>query len=441
MGSLPLYRGCDNVNPMQLVSIDGPTGIWAWTYVGASACTADLPQTALRADGVVAVATPGNTSGFPGLMILDGVTGTPLAEPPIPQSTYTSFNGQQTLGYSRVGPPMVDANGNVHLLFEKRQLAYPPQVVQTAIWLMKVRPDLTSTATLLSSSTNDTNLFPGRIIPDGTGGLLTTWIDTPVAPNGLPPMQSTLRAARIAASGAISLFDVPLTLPLDLLTSPPSSLPTNAELTLGESGRAFVTYGSTVVSFSVVDGSPIWNYSSGTQPIHALVADSSNGLVARVSTQTSDVLRFDQAGGVRTEAWAASTVNYFASGMWLGTTGSGDAAAFLAPPVSHATTGWFTATMGQSLQQLPNLYVSDPQNAIPVAPATNPQGVVRYAMQKVKLALEQELSTSFPTCNPWLNLNRFGVTGLSQLDLMLQANAMGHALFWGQSAVHGLAAQ
>jgi Bacterial Ig-like domain (group 2)/Galactose oxidase, central domain len=108
---LTVFDGCDGVNPLQLINIDGPTGIWGWNAVAASVCNHDLPQIAIRHDGAVAVATPGNIAGFPNLMMLDGNTGTALSVPTIPQSTFTSFGGQQTPGYSRIGPTMVDVDG------------------------------------------------------------------------------------------------------------------------------------------------------------------------------------------------------------------------------------------------------------------------------------------------------------------------------------------
>ncbi|MCC7241588.1 MAG: IPT/TIG domain-containing protein [Acidobacteria bacterium] len=186
---LTLGDGC-GTGPLQLLSIDGPTGIWAWNAVATNVCTPDAPQIAVRHDGAVAVVTPGNVAGFPNTMMLHGETGTPLAMPAIPQSTFTDFTGQQVPGYSRVGPPMVDANGTTHLLYEKRVLAYPPQVVNTGIWLMSVQANQTWTTTQLTSTSANTNLFPGRIIPDGAGGLIVSWIDSPIVPAGQPPAQS-----------------------------------------------------------------------------------------------------------------------------------------------------------------------------------------------------------------------------------------------------------
>jgi hypothetical protein len=41
----------------------------------------------------VVVASPGNTAGLPGLMVLDGQTGQPILTPAIPQSSFTMWDG------------------------------------------------------------------------------------------------------------------------------------------------------------------------------------------------------------------------------------------------------------------------------------------------------------------------------------------------------------
>ena len=112
---------------MKIVDLDGATGIWRWEVVGLSACTADAPQMAIRSDGAVVVTAPGNTSGFPELMILDGRTGQLLESPSIPLSTYTSLGGQVSTGYSRIGPPMVDSQGATYLEYRVRHVVYPAQ--------------------------------------------------------------------------------------------------------------------------------------------------------------------------------------------------------------------------------------------------------------------------------------------------------------------------
>lgn len=195
---LAMYSGCDATHPMELRSLDGATGLVAWQFSGLLACPSEPPQVALKHDGGLSITTAGNFSGFPSLMMLDGASGEPLAVPAVPPSTFTSFNGQQSQGYSRVGPPMVDPSGATYLLYEVRNVAYPPEVTQTGIWLMKIEADGTSATTLISSSTQNVNQFPGRVIPDEHGGVVATWTYNPALGT---PDPNPLRAAHLTESG------------------------------------------------------------------------------------------------------------------------------------------------------------------------------------------------------------------------------------------------
>ena len=146
---MTFYNGCSQQKPMKIIAADGATGQWRWEVVSSSLCTPEAPQFAIRQDSAVVVVAPGNTSGLPGLMILDGQTGQPLQIPAIPQSTLTLSNGSVISGYSRIGAPMVDADGTVYLQYEQRSVAYPPRVDQTGIFLLKVEPNgMTSTVQL-----------------------------------------------------------------------------------------------------------------------------------------------------------------------------------------------------------------------------------------------------------------------------------------------------
>jgi hypothetical protein len=337
---LTYFNGCDNTNPIRLVNIDGPTGMWAWEAVGASLCPSEIPEIAFRHDGSVAVVTPGNLSGFPGLMLLDGVTGQPQWAPAIPQSTFTSVNGQQTPGYSRIGPAIVDIDGTVHMLFEKRVLAYPPQVVNTGIWLMSVNTDQTFTTTQLSATTSNTNLFPGRIVPDGNDGLVATWIDSPIVPLGQPPAQSTFRAAHVTSGGGISLFDLPLTPPQELLLQPNSGLPVNPELTLGENGMAYVTYAAGIASFNVNSGALGWSHTEANS-VDLLAAQADGSVVARTASGGADsILQIGLNGAVTLSSLGVANVSHVVGDLWT-SGGSNGANAVEGLKVDWARTGWF----------------------------------------------------------------------------------------------------
>ena len=265
--------------------------------------------------------------------------------PTIPQSTFTSFGGQQTAGYLRIGPTMIDVDGTTHLLYEKRFLAYPPQVVNTGvtgIWLMSVRADQTWTTTQLNTTTQNVNLFPGRIIPDGQGGLIASWIDSPIVPAGLTPEQSTFRATRVLSGGGLMPFDLPLTPPLDLLHPSESPLPTNPELVLGESNRAFVSYGNTVGGFLVSTGGAGWSYAATTD-ITVIAATDSASLVAktRATDGTDTILRFFDSGVPVTSTLFAANISHVVKDLWITSDVSGATGPLQGENIDWATTGWF----------------------------------------------------------------------------------------------------
>jgi hypothetical protein len=112
------------------------------------------------------------------------------------------------------------------------------------------------------SASNNANLFPGNIIPDGQGGVLATWtVDVPFG----PPGPHLYQAAHVS-SGGINTYDLPMA-PTQLLTGS-DGLPINPTLVLGENGTAFVTYptGTNVASFNLNAGAANWNY----QPSHGV---------------------------------------------------------------------------------------------------------------------------------------------------------------------------
>jgi hypothetical protein len=351
--------GCDGVNPIELVNIDGATGMQTWRAIGGPGCTVDPPQIAVRHDGAVAIATPGNLAGFPNFMMLDGLTGVPLSVPEIPPSTFTSITGQQTAGYSRVGPTMVDVEGTVHLLFEKRIVAYPPQVVDTRMWLMSVRSNQTWTTTQITTPDADRNLFPGRIIPDGSGGLLVTWIDSPIVASGQPPAQNVLRAARVASGGGITVFDIPLTLPLDLLHPPDSSLPTNPEFVLGENGTAFVSYGASVASFNINTGASAWTY-SGTSDVTLVAAARDGSLFTKTPAGdgTDTIMRFASGGGMSSSTLGLPTLGHVANELWASNQSNSSGMA-IGELINWASTGWFQPSPGGQ-QRVKGLYRDRP---------------------------------------------------------------------------------
>ena len=284
------FNTCDHVNPMTITDLDGPTGEWRWQVEAASTCTNDPPQFAMRHDGVVVIVTPGNTSGLSEVMMIEGRFGTVLAAPPIPPSSFDDVLGQTFTGYSRVGPPVIDGDGVTYLEYETRHVAYPAHVTTATLWLMKIAMDLTNTSTQLATTDTDTNLFPGRVIPDGHGGVIATWT---FSPTQSPADPSPLRAAHVTAGGGVTPYDLPVQ-PPDVLPGP-TGLPLNTLLALGENDTVFASYGSDLMSFNSMSGTIQWSYSAAPAAIAVVVADASGGVAAKVTADGIDtVVRFQR---------------------------------------------------------------------------------------------------------------------------------------------------
>jgi hypothetical protein len=331
-----LHNTCDNANPMRLVSIDG-AGQVLWEAVGASTCTSTAPQMAVRHDGAVIVSAPGNTSGFPELMVIDGATGTILATPAIPTSSFEQQSGETLQGYSRIGPPVIDGASNGYVLYEVRQVAYPPEVTTTALWLMKIAPNFTTTITQVTTTDTNTNLLPGRILPDGHGGVVVTWTFSPAQPPGDP---SPLRAAHVAAGGGVAEFLLPIQ-PAEVLIGP-DGLAVNPLLALGENDTAFVSYGTGVAAFNSLSGGTLWNHSAaGT--VQLVIADATNGVYAKIFDGSGDetVVRFDAAGATA-GLLTGRGIDYVAGNVWFGVASADAAVVYTGVQVTETSTGYST---------------------------------------------------------------------------------------------------
>jgi hypothetical protein len=287
------FNTCDYLNPMRIVDYDGATGEWRWELVAGSVCTTEAPQFALRRDGSIVLASPGNTSGLPELMILNGLSGQVVLQPQIPQSTFAQAVGPPLSGYSRIGPPMVGPDGAAYVEYEVRQVAYPVQVTASALWLMKVAMDGSTLSTQLTSTTTNTNLFPGRVIPDGQNGVVATWTFSP-ADNTTDP--APLRAARVSAAGTVTAFNLPIQ-PAQVLKDS-NNIPVNPALALGGAATAFVTYGPQLASFDPGSGTPQWSYLSPSSEISIVAADSTNGITAKTTAADGSeaLVRFNASG-------------------------------------------------------------------------------------------------------------------------------------------------
>jgi hypothetical protein len=340
---LTIYNTCDNEDPMQIIDLDGPTGTPLWQVTGQSACTVDPPQLAIRSDGAVILAASGNTSGFPELTILDGRSGQPISFPQIPLSTYTDGFGDTLTGYTPIGPAIVDSDGSTYVEYEVRTIIYPPKVVSAVVSLLKVSLDGSTTTTQLSSTSEDKNLFPGSIIPDGQGGVLATWSIVP-GPVWAPPPDHPYQAAHVS-SGAASPYNMPVPVAPQKVIAGVNGLPIYLPMVLGENGTAFVSYGLDALSFNLTSGGVNWDYQT-SQGISGIFYGN-GGVVTLIDTQSNQI-PIDASGNAGSSI-ALSSMGLLQpswTGTWQGALGASGTAS-----VSAALMDWghsFWAAQGGS---------------------------------------------------------------------------------------------
>jgi hypothetical protein len=141
--------------------------------------------------------------------------------------------------------------------------------------------DNSTTTIQLSSTTNNENLLPGQVIPDGQGGVLASWT---ISPSNPPVPQFPYQVADVV-SGAVG---TPFNLPFSPQTVVYGQYPT---LVLGDSGAGFATNGTDtangpiVTSFNPTSGSVNWNYQAGTQSTLSFVAATAGAGVAITDSQ------------------------------------------------------------------------------------------------------------------------------------------------------------
>ncbi len=292
--------------------------------------------------------------GIQPLLVLDGLSGNVVLMPAIPPSTITDvFGSSQSCDcLTPVGQPIVDSDGSIYVEYEVRQisavLGAPP--VSSILWLLKIAPDGSTSTTQLSSS-NNANLFPGNLMPDGTGGVVATWaIAAPNSPFPAHPYQ----AAHLSSFGGLTTYDLPMA-PTQIVNGA-NGLPINFPMVLGENGTAFVSYGTNAVSFNLNTGAVNWNYLAAPQTGVSIISSAAgNALVAKTTNSGVDtVLRFDSTAAGTQDAWSASSVDYFIGNEWLGFPASGgDMMAYSAAPVDLSLSFWFAPEQKKTNRALP----------------------------------------------------------------------------------------
>jgi hypothetical protein len=324
-------------NPMAVVDLDATTGKPLWQIVAPGVqqgntivyCYPDNikavePQIAVRPDGAVVVAAMTN-NGLPALTVVaqNGQSQTVA----IPTSTSTNPSGQQLSTFSPMGPPIVDSDGSIYVEYEVRQVAYPPKITSAVLYLLQIAPPTAGllgpqTTITLSSTTQDENLYPGRIIPDGQGGLLATWTISPSnpPPPPAPPNPHTYEASHVVGGAAGAPYDLPFN---------PHSVTFGEYPTvvLGENGVAFAkgraaaSDGSNndadqIVSFNLNSGASNWSYQASTQAALSIIEATSGGGLT-VNDTDPGVIHFDTNGNPSATVPFLQGARPFDFGSWV----------------------------------------------------------------------------------------------------------------------------
>src|SRR5436309_12342776 len=151
-------------------------------------------------------------------MVMDTKTGF-AATYNIPASSFTDPSQVVHNDYSLMGPSIVHSDGSAYMEYQVRQLAYPPKVTSAVIYLLKIAMDDSTVTTQLMSNAQlntsqypeptDSSLMPGRIIPDGQGGVLATWTISPSNPPFPPQPWHYYQAAHVVGGSVVASYDLP----------------------------------------------------------------------------------------------------------------------------------------------------------------------------------------------------------------------------------------
>lgn len=423
-------------DPMTIVDLDGTTGQPKWQLAAAGVqdgsgnvvyCYPDdvkalEPQIAIRGDGAVVIAAMTN-NGLPPLTI-DG------AGVSIESSTSTDSSGITHFDdFSPMGPPIVDSDDSVYVEYEVRNIAYPPKITSAILYVLKVAPDNSLVRVQLSSVTTDTNLLPGRIIPDGNGGVLATWT---IAPSSGPVPPHPYQASHLVGGVPGPAYDLPFA---PKAVPPAGAYPT---LVLGENGTAFATDGTNsdpsdptdgpqIVSFDLNSGTPNWSYQAETADHLTLIASAAgNGLVAKVTENGSDtILRFDSTGTAAADPFVGVGLDYITSTLWIGL--DAETSQYAAAPITLSTSNWFQTNQRGTNQAAHNLKVTSASNSGP-----NENSIVS-ALRGIKTMLDADAKSSSPkytSCSSWLgSIFSPSIQNFLTGDDLHSFN-IGHAVFW-----------
>jgi hypothetical protein len=386
-GGLVAIEACNAVTPMTIVDLNPVTGTANWqipfplTVNGQTICLQDVPKVTVRHDGAVAMTMPLQIS--PRIFVLDGTSGATLSNPPIPASTTTDINGNVTSCdcATPVGPPIVGPDGSIYVEYEVRQIPYPPTTLSSALRLLKIALDGTTTTTPISSSTS-ANLFPGTLMPDGSGGVVATWT---IVPPTFPPAPVPYQAADISSSGIVTTY--PLSLAPTQVVNGSNGLPVNPELVLGEGSTGFYSFGGSAVAFNVGSGTVIYNYAPAQTGVSILSATAGNGLVVATNQAgAQNVVNLDNTGAVTTTSTAGAGGHFSWRETWNALFSGGIGGIYKTPlPLANsfwAMPGGNGSGNGMAVQQVQTNQTQGLDEQLPFLTPPPPIGcILNYAAQ------------------------------------------------------------
>jgi hypothetical protein len=237
---------------------------------------------------------------------------------------------------------MVDSDGSTYVEYEVRQLdSRGATSASSILWLLKIAPDGTTSTTQLSAS-NNANLFPGNIIPDGQGGVLATWtVDVPFG----PPGPHLYQAADVFPGGGLNHYDLPMA-PMQLVVDANTGLPVNPPLVLGENGTAFVSYGTNVTSFDLNSGSVNWNHQTPSQSSTSSLSAAISGSGPAINGTQQGLILLDSSGNAAAPIPGVQAATPYTLGRWSGL--SNGVHAMVAGPRVDLTLFWPTPNGGRA---------------------------------------------------------------------------------------------
>lgn len=418
-----MYNTCDNSNRMRIANLEAGTGMIMWEVEGLSSCTAQAPEISIRHDGNVNVVFAGNTSGFPEVLVIEGLTGAIISIPNVPDSSYRQTSGSSpTYGYSPVGPSIVTSDGKTVLAYGRRDLTIDPSSVQgSTIGLMELG-ELGPIYTTVSEAQPGDLLLPGKTIPDGTGGYITTWLHQ--KPVNQPKPVRPFKAARLSPTGQkLVEFDLPFT-PTQLELGP-DGVTVYPVIVLAEPaiGGFYVSYGNQVFALNN-SGSTRWQYTRSEYSKLVVYAVEEADQIVLKATKPSNtdfeyVVRV-MGGSHLQESEPARKSEHYANNDWVKISPEGSAFQMVRRSLlNYGGSEWMMPTQAGTNQSPPRPFT----HVVGFSNTGPDQAKLTNILVKIKTALALPEHAG---CKAWMDSGPQAGESITYLNTVLAENLYGH---------------